>query len=57
MLATGLYRISPSAPFIFGGGLMLVCYVYAMFSPHLKNAGQVAPDPEQIEAAEEMPNA
>lgn len=57
MLATGLYRISPSAPFIFGGGLMLVCYLYALFSPHLKNAGLIAPDEKQIEAAEEIPNA
>jgi MFS family permease len=59
MIATGLYRISPSAPFLFGGGLMLVCYLYAMFSPHLKNAGLVAPQAEQIEEAAEMqtPNA
>ncbi|HTT99449.1 MAG TPA: MFS transporter [Rhizomicrobium sp.] len=57
MLATGLYRISPSAPFLFGGGLMLICYLYAMFSPHLKNAGLVAPDEKQIEAADEIPNA
>jgi MFS family permease len=59
MLATGLYRISPSAPFIFGGGLMLICYLYAMFSPHLKNAGRIAPDEDQIEEAAEMqsPNA
>jgi len=57
MLATGLYRISPSAPFIFGGGLMLICYLYALFSPHLKNAGLIAPDEKQIEAAEEIPNA
>jgi len=57
MLATGLYRISPSAPFIFGGALMLICYLYAMFSPHLKSAGLIAPDEKQIEAAEEVPNA
>jgi MFS family permease len=59
MIATGLYRISPSAPFLFGGGLMLVCWLYALFSPHLKNAGRVTPDEEQIEEAAEMqaPNA
>ncbi len=59
MLATGLYRISPSAPFLFGGGLMLVCWLYALFSPHLKNAGRVTPDEGQIEEAAEMqtPNA
>jgi hypothetical protein len=38
---------------------MLICYLYAMFSPHLKNAGRIAPDEEQIEEAAEMqtPNA
>ena len=59
MIATGLYRISPSAPFLFGGALMLVCWLYAMFSPHLKNAGRITPDEDQIEEAAEMqsPNA
>jgi MFS family permease len=59
MIATGLYRIAPSAPFLFGGGLMLVCYLYAMLSPHLRNAGLAAPDEEQIEEAAEsqLPNA
>ncbi|HVZ92744.1 MAG TPA: MFS transporter [Rhizomicrobium sp.] len=59
MIATGLYRIAPSAPFIFGGALMAVCYVYALASPHLKNAGLAAPEAEQIEEAAEtqLPNA
>lgn len=59
MIATGLYRIAPSAPFLFGGALMLVCYAYAMLSPHLKNAGLAAPEAEQIEEAAEsqLPNA
>lgn len=59
MIATGLYRISPSAPFLFGGALMLVCYLYSLFSPHLKNAGRITPDEDQIEEAAEMqtPNA
>jgi hypothetical protein len=59
MIATGLYRISPSAPYIFGGALMLACYLYALLSPHLKNAGLAAPEAEQIEEAAEsqMPNA
>jgi len=57
MIATALYHIHPSAPYLFGGGLMLVCYLYALLSPHLRNAGLAAPDEEQIEAAEEIPNA
>jgi hypothetical protein len=59
MIATGLYHISPSAPYIFGGALMLACYLYALLSPHLKNAGLSAPEAEQIEEAAEsqMPNA
>jgi len=57
MIATALYRVHPSAPYIFGGGLMLACYLFALLSPHLKNAGLIAPSEEQIEAAEEVPNA
>jgi MFS family permease len=59
MIATALYRVAPSAPFVFGGGLMLVCYLYALFSPHLKNAGLAVPEAEQIEEAAEtqLPNA
>jgi len=59
MIATGLYHVSPSAPYIFGGALMLACYLYALLSPHLKNAGLAAPEAEQIEEAAEsqMPNA
>lgn len=57
MIATALYRLHPSAPYLFGGALMLACCLYALLSPHLKNAGLLAPDEEQIEAAEEVPNA
>lgn len=59
MIATGLYRMAPSAPFVFGGALMLTCFVYALVSPHLKNAGLAAPEAEQIEEAAEtqLPNA
>ena len=28
MIATALYRVHPSAPYLFGGGLMLACYLY-----------------------------
>ncbi|MBV9991678.1 MAG: MFS transporter [Alphaproteobacteria bacterium] len=56
MIATYLYHLHPSAPYAFGGGLMLICYLYSLFSPHLKNAGLV-PDEEQIEASEDIPNA
>ena len=57
MIATALYRISPSAPYLFGLGLMAACYLYSLLSPHLRNAGLVAPEADQIEAAEEVPNA
>ncbi|HWA92930.1 MAG TPA: MFS transporter [Rhizomicrobium sp.] len=57
MIATWLYHVHPSAPYLFGLALMLACYLYSLFSPHLKNAGLAAPDEEQIEAAEEIPNA
>ena len=57
MIATWLYHVHPSAPYLFGLGLMLACFLYALFSPHLKNAGLAAPDEEQIEASEEIPNA
>jgi MFS family permease len=57
MIATALYRVHPSAPYLFGGGLMLACYLFALLSPHLKNAGLVAPNGEQIEAFDEVPGA
>jgi MFS family permease len=59
MIATALYRVNPSAPYLFGGGLMLACYLYSLLSPHMRNAGLAAPEAEQIEDAAEnqMPNA
>jgi MFS family permease len=57
MIATALYHIHPSAPYVFGGVLMLACYLFSLLSPHLKNAGLVTPSEEQIEASEEVPNA
>jgi hypothetical protein len=59
MIATALYRVNPSAPYLFGGALMLACYLYSLLSPHMRNAGLAAPEAERIEDAAEnqMPNA
>ncbi|MBV8976659.1 MAG: MFS transporter [Alphaproteobacteria bacterium] len=58
MIATALYHVAPYAPYLFGLALMAACYLYSLFSPHLKRAGLVAPDGEQIEdAAELLPDA
>ena len=43
MIATSLYRLSPSAPYLFGAGLMAALYAYALLSPHLREAGARAP--------------
>jgi uncharacterized membrane protein YciS (DUF1049 family) len=42
MIATGLYRLSPFAPYIFGAGLMAACHLYALVSPHLRQAGLIS---------------
>ncbi len=39
MIATGLYRVSPAAPYLFGAALMAALLVYAFLSPSLRNAG------------------
>ncbi|HTW36262.1 MAG TPA: MFS transporter [Rhizomicrobium sp.] len=59
MIATGLYRISPAAPYVFGAVLMAAMYAYALLSPHLKNAGALAPDSDVVEetAETQVPNA
>jgi len=59
LIATGLYRISPQAPYIFGAVLTTIMYIYALFSPHLKNAGMVVPEDDAVEEATEtqVPNA
>ncbi len=54
MIATGLYRIAPPAPYVFGAALMAALYAYALWSPHLRNAGVA---PEAGEAPEsQVPN-
>jgi MFS family permease len=59
LIATALYRISPQAPYMFGAVLTAIMLVYALFSPHLKNAGLVAPEDDAVEEATEtqVPNA
>jgi hypothetical protein len=56
MIATALYRWSPAAPYLFGAGLMSVLYAYALFSRHLRNAGQGAAR-EGEAAVTQVPNA
>ena len=58
MIATGLYRLSPFAPYIFGAALMAVCHGYALVSPHLRTAGMVKADADLIEEATDtqLPN-
>lgn len=59
MIATGLYRISPAAPYWFGAAMMAALYAYALVSPHLKNAGALAPESDAVEenAETQVPNA
>ncbi|MGA7710311.1 MAG: MFS transporter [Rhizomicrobium sp.] len=51
MIATGLYRLSPFAPYVFGAALMAACHAYALLSPHLRQAGLVVADTDLIEEA------
>ncbi len=53
LIATGLYRIAPSAPYIFGAALMVLLCAFAVWSPHLRNAGVIA---SRTEAGEEAPD-
>ena len=59
LIATALYRISPSAPYWFGAAMMAAMYGYAMLSPHLKSAGALAPESDVVEetAQTQVPNA
>jgi len=59
LIATGLYRVSPQAPYIFGAVLTTIMLAYAFLSPHLKNAGLLAPEDDAVEEATEtqVPNA
>lgn len=59
MIATGLYRLSPFAPYLFGAALMAACHLYAYLSPHLRQAGLVTADAELIEEAtdNQLPSA
>jgi len=59
MIATSLYHLSPPAPYIFGMVLMAILGAYALWSPHLRNAGIIATrydiDDEATET--QVPNA
>jgi MFS family permease len=59
LIATKLYKIAPSVPFWFGGGLMIALMAYAYLSPHLKAAGALAPDSDVVDetAETQIPNA
>jgi len=58
LIATGLYRLSPQAPYIFGAVMMVVLYAYALWSPHLRNAGAIASGDNDEDGPEtQVPNA
>lgn len=59
MIATKLYKFSPAAPFAFGAFIMATLFAYAILSPHLKNAGALAPDSDVLDetADTQVPNA
>lgn len=59
IIGTTLYEWHPTAPYLFGGALMLAMYGYAFLSPQLREAGAIAPDSEAVEEAPEtqVPNA
>ena len=56
MIATALYRWSPSAPYLFGAALMAALCAYALLSPHLRSAGACA-DAQGETAETQVPNA
>lgn len=51
IIGTTLYEWRPQAPYIFCIALMAALYVYAYFSPHLRNAGLLAPESDAVEKA------
>jgi len=59
LIATKLYKLSPAAPFWFGAIMMAGLYAYAVLSPHLKNAGALAPDSDVVDenAETQVPRA
>ena len=58
LIATGLYRIAPPAPYILAAVLMLMLIGFAMWSPSLRNAGLIATRSEEDETTEtQVPNA
>lgn len=58
VIATGLYRLAPSAPYVFGAALMLFLLAYALWSPSLRNAGVIAARTEEDETTQsQVPNA
>ncbi|MDE2264800.1 MAG: MFS transporter, partial [Alphaproteobacteria bacterium] len=57
MIATGLYRLSPFAPYLFGALLMTACHAYALLSPRLRQAGEVMADEVEEPAETLVPEA
>lgn len=59
MIATGLYRLSPAAPYLFGAAMMAALCAYMVLSPRLKDAGALTLDGEIVEetAETQVPNA
>ena len=56
IIGNGLYELSPVAPYLFGAVLMALLYVYAVLSPDLKRAGEVAPEPGKEATETQVPN-
>jgi len=55
LIGNALYEWHPIAPYLFGAGLMAALYVYAHFSPQLRDVGS-APEAEET-ADTQVPNA
>lgn len=53
MIATGLYRVAPAAPYLFGALMMAALVAYAYLSPHLRAAGALAPDSDVVDETAE----
>jgi MFS family permease len=49
IIGNTLYEWHPTAPYVFGAALMAALYLYALISPHLREAGAQAPDAEAVE--------
>ncbi|HET7334056.1 MAG TPA: MFS transporter [Rhizomicrobium sp.] len=59
IIGTKLYEWRPEAPYVFCVVLMAVLYVYAIASPHLRNAGLLAPESDAVDKSPQtqVPNA